>query len=243
LRQAAAVLAVLLPPSEGKAPGGDGPAWSVDDGRFGEALAESRSAIVNALTKADGGDSQLLGVGGPTLEAAQVANRALVGAPTLPAWQRFTGVVWQQLDICSLRGQASRRAGQSVIVVSALTGLSALRDPVPDHRLKLSASLDPLGKLSTWWRSILSETLNDTLRKRLVIDLLPQEHQAAWTPTPGAYDLRRVQFVGHDGRIAGHTAKAAKGLLARALLQADDPEHALAHWEHPDLRIEVETVR
>jgi cytoplasmic iron level regulating protein YaaA (DUF328/UPF0246 family) len=237
------VLAVLLPPSEGKTPGGDGPAWSVDDGRFGDALAEARSAVVTALTKVDGGDSQLLGVGGPTLEASRTANATLVGAATLPAWQRYSGVVWQHLDICSLRGQASRRAGQSVIVVSALTGLSALRDPLPDHRLKMSAALDPLGKLSTWWRATLSETLNDALKKRLVIDLLPQEHQAAWTPTPATYDLRRVQFVGHDGRIAGHTAKAAKGLLARSLLQADDPEQVLAHWEHPELRIEVETVR
>jgi len=48
-----------------------------------------------------------------------------------------------------------------------------------------------------------------------------------------------VRFVGHDGRVAGHTAKAAKGLLARALVSSDDPERVLATWRHPDVRLEV----
>src|SRR5690606_16800194 len=196
-RQARAVLAVLLPPSEGKEPGGEGPGWSVDDGRFGLALADARQEVVQALTKADGGDRHLLGVSGARLEQARAANTSLIGAPTLPAWQRYRGVVWSHLDIGTLRGQATRRAGRSIVVVSALTGLSALRDPIPDHRLKLSAAIDPLGRLSTWWRATLSATLNETLRGRLVIDLLPQEHLAAWTPTPHVYDLRRVRFVGH----------------------------------------------
>jgi len=164
----------------------------------------------------------------------------VLGAPTLPAWRRFTGVVWQHLDVASLDDASRGRAASSVVVVSALAGLCALDDPLPDHRLKLSVGLPPLGKLSTYWRDPLSATLNRRLRGRLVVDLLPQEHAAAWIPEPAAYDLRRVRFVGQDGRAIGHTAKAAKGLLARALLEADDPERVLRSWRHPEVALVVE---
>lgn len=236
------MLAVLLPPSEGKAAGGDGPAWSVADGRFGEALADLRQEVVAALTKADGGDAKLLGVTGQTLADSQAANRSLVGAPTLPACQRYSGTVWSHLDVGTLRGPAARRASQSVFVLSALTGVTALRDPLPDHRLKMAARLEPLGKLSRWWRDAVTETLNEALAGRTVIDLLPEEHRAAWAPDPSTYDLRRVRFVNDDGRVVGHAAKAAKGLLARAILQADDVECALQSWDHAELRLEVERV-
>jgi alkylated DNA nucleotide flippase Atl1 len=237
------VLTILLPPSEGKAPGGGRTGWEVDSGRFGEALGPSRTAVARALARAGGGDARLLGVGGEALARSRAANVALVGAPTLPAWRRFTGVVWDHLDVGSLHGTARRRANRSVVVVSALAGLSALTDPLPDHRLKLSASLPPMGRLSTWWRDELSAELDRVLARRLVVDLLPQEHSAAWRGDPAGHDRRRVTFVGRDGRIAGHTAKAAKGLLARALLQSEDPADVLATWTHPDVSLVVESGR
>lgn len=236
------MLTILLPPSEGKAPGGGGKPWAVESGRFGTELAAHRNQVVAALTAAKGGSEKLLGVRGEALERAIAANRSVGGAPTLPTWRRFTGVVWDHLDVGSLEGAARRRARQSIVVVSALTGLSALTDPLPDHRLKLSVGLAPLGKLSTFWREPLSATLNRSLRRRLVIDLLPQEHAAAWAPDPVLYDLRRVRFAGHDGRTVGHTAKAAKGRFARALLESDDPEHVLATWTHPEVRAVIEPV-
>lgn len=234
------MLTILLPPSEGKAPGGRRTGWRPASGRFGRALADERRAVAEALAVVGGGDPKLLGVGGDALERARAANRSVLGAPTLPAWQRFTGVVWQHLDVSSLGTGSRRRAADAVVVVSALAGLSALDDPLPDHRLKLSVNLPPLGKLSTFWREPLSATLNRRLRGQLVVDLLPQEHAAAWTPDPAAYDLRRVRFAGHDGRTVGHTAKAAKGLLARALVEADDPDTVLRAWRHPEVRLVVE---
>ena len=234
------MLTILLPPSEGKAPDGHGPPWSPADGRFGEALAARRGEIVAGLAAADGGDAKLLGVRGAALERAQGANLGLVGAPTLPAWQRFDGVVWNHLDVGSLDARTRRRAKRSVLVVSALAGVSALDDPLPDFRCKLSVSLPSLGRLSTWWRPAVTEVLGDALRRRLVVDLLPAEHAAAWESDTCTGRLVRVRFVGRDGRVAGHTAKAAKGQLARALLEADDPEAALARWRHPELRLELD---
>ena len=143
-------LAILLPPSEGKAPGGGAPPWRPGSGRFGRALRAHRLEVAEALAAAEGGDARLLGVKGDALARARAANRALLGAPTLPAAQRFTGVVWEHLDVAGLDPEARARAADAVVVVSALLGLSALDDPVPDHRCKLSVSLPPLGRLSAW---------------------------------------------------------------------------------------------
>jgi cytoplasmic iron level regulating protein YaaA (DUF328/UPF0246 family) len=233
-------LAILLPPSEGKAPGGVLPGWDPTDGCFGAALGSRRRKVAAALKHARGGSEKLLGVGGATLERAQQANRALVGAPVLPAGERFTGVVWDHLDIGGLSPAARTRAAESIVVISALAGLVALDDPLPDHRLKLSVSLGTLGRMAAYWRDPLSKTLNAHLDGRLVIDLLPAEHAAAWAPAPDRYDLRRVKLVGRDGRPAGHAAKTAKGMLAHAVIKATNPERALERWWHPDFTLAID---
>ncbi len=225
------MLVVLLPPSEGKASGGAAPAWSVDHGRFGAALGQSRIRVVNALKRAKGGTAKALGAKGDLLRAAKDANLAVVGAPTRPAHERFTGVVWGHLDPPTLTAAGWRRAEAGVVVLSALTGLTAWSDPVPDFRLKLTASVAPAGNLATFWRPTLSTVLNDHLAGHTVVDLLPNEHRAAWIPDPERYDLRRPALVFPDGRPAGHGGKAAKGLLARALLVTGDVDRILATFD------------
>jgi len=231
-------LAILLPPSEGKAEGGHTPRWKTGSGTFGAALRRPRAEVVAALATAKGGDATLLGVNGKHLARAQEANRALDGALTLPACERYTGVVWEHLSPDTLSTTARRRATESVVVVSGLLGLVGFDDPVPDYRVKMGASLKPMGKLSTWWREPLSTALNDWGAGRVVIDLLPNEHRAAWTPGDTVREHVVVTFVEKTGKVAGHDAKAAKGMLARHLLEsAGDPMDALDSWKHPRFRL------
>lgn len=237
------MLTILLPPSEGKDPGGvDGTAWDPASGRFAT-LAGERRRVAEALAAAGGGDARLLGAKGDLLDRAREANRAALGAPTLPAFERFTGVVWDALGAHDLPGPARRRARSSVVVVSALAGLSAWADPVPDFRLKLSVRLDPLGRLDAFWRSPLSDALNRHCRRRTVVDLLPIEHRAAWLPDPRRYRLLRPELRTATGAAGGHNAKAAKGRLARALLLGADVDEVLATFDAGPLRLDVEEVR
>ncbi len=233
------MVVVLLPPSEGKAAGGGPPGWNPAAGRFPE-LAPRRIRVVNALKRARGGNARILGATGALLDGARAANRALLDAPTLPAWQRFTGVVWEHLEPAALGARGLRRAHDDVIVVSALTGLSAWDDPVPDFRLKLSASLPPMGRLAGFWRQHLSSVLNDHLEGRVVVDLLPNEHRDAWTPEPTRYTLVRPVLATRDGKPAGHAGKATKGRLARALLHSGDAERTLAEFDPGVLVLSVE---
>jgi len=231
-------LALLLPPSEGKASGGGPAPWSPDSGSLGALLGERRRQVVEALEVAGGGDQKLLGVGGDHLARARAANRHLLGAPTLPAGERYTGVVWDHLDPGGLPAAVRRRAGRRVGIVSGLQGLVLMADPVPDYRLKMGARLSPLGVLATWWRPAVTEAIEVWARRRVVVDLLPKEHRAAWAPDTAAFaEVIRVDLVepGPAGevRVVGHDAKAAKGLLARhLLLSGGDPRTALASWSH-----------
>lgn len=234
-------LTILLPPSEGKAEGGGEPAWSPGSGTQAD-LAGPRAEVAAALVRAKGGDQRLLGARGDLLARARAANRAVVGAPTLPAHQRFTGVVWEHLGPADLPAEARRRARGAVLVLTALTGVTAWDDPVPDFRLKLSASLLGLGRLDAFWRPHVSAVLDRRLAGRTVVDLLPQEHRAAWDPDPARYRLLRPTFTDARGRPAGHWGKAAKGRLARALLETTDVDEALAGFDPGDLRLEVDEV-
>ena len=224
---------LLLPPSEGKAEGGNArrATWSPDSGSLGSRLADQRLEVVEALAAAHGGNEKLLGVKGDHLLRAQSANTSLVGAVTLPAWQRYTGVVWDHLDPASLPA-ASRR---QILVVSGLLGLARGDDPVPDYRLKMGANLPPLGKLSTWWRDALTTELRRLARRRVVVDLLPQEHRAALDLS--GLEGMSLTLVDPSGKPGGHFAKAAKGELARTILS--DGVTALDTWSHPQFDLVI----
>jgi cytoplasmic iron level regulating protein YaaA (DUF328/UPF0246 family) len=222
---------LLLPPSEGKASGGNRrrSTWTPDAGSFGSSLADRRSEVVAALAEVQGGSEKLLGVRGDHLLRAQSANSSLIGAPTLPAWQRYTGVVWDHLEPASLPVEARRR----ILVVSGLLGLVRGDDPVPDYRLKMGASLQPLGKLSTWWRPAVSTELARISRRRVVVDLLANEHRSAVE----GVSVIAVSLVDPSGGSGGHFAKAAKGELARAILT--EGLGALDTWRHPQFRLRI----
>ena len=179
-------LVILLPPSEGKAEGGSAPKWKATSGDFGKAFGTYRSQIATALEELGGGDAKLLGVGGKHLARAQEINTSIIGAPTMAAHERYTGVVWDHLSPTTMSVKVRARATESIIVLSGLLGLVGFDDQIPDYKLKMGASFAPIGKLSTWWREPLSKVLNARLARHHVIDLLPNEHrQHRVRPAPG----------------------------------------------------------
>ena len=201
---------ILLPPSEGKAPEGSGPPWRPGTGVLPE-LDPARAEVLAAL-------------------GAGVAD-----APTMRAIDRYTGVLYGQLDWGSLAAPARRLGTRTVLIASGLWGMSGPNDRIPTYRLKMSANLAPLGRMATWWRPRLTEALAPHLAGRLVWDLLPGEHAAAWRPED--VRLRRrvtVRFVDRNGRTVSHWNKLLKGALVRHLLteRPAGPED-LAGWEHP----------
>lgn len=230
---------ILLPPSEGKAPAGDGPPWR--PGVMTLDLDDRRERVLAALAAAmrtnEAARAKLLGVKGAALRAATETNREVRGAPTLPAIRRYTGVLYDALDAGSLPAAARRRLDGSVLILTGLWGAVAPADPVPDYKLKMGATLPRLGKLSSWWRDDLSAAIAARATGRTVWNLLPNEHQAAWRAPDGLAQWS-VRFLepGAGGAFVAisHWNKFLKGALVRHLLlhPATTPE-TLADWEHP----------
>lgn len=169
------------------------------------------------------------------LRAAREAGATKSRAGTMPAIERYTGVLYRELAWPTLPGAARRRGGDCVRIVSGLWGLVAPGDPIPEYRLKMSASLPEIGRLSTWWRPSLSAAVASLSAGRTVWDLLPNEHAAAldWSSAEPARRVK-VRFVDRSGRTVSHWNKLLKGSLVRWLLAhpAAGPDQ-LGSFDHP----------
>jgi uncharacterized protein len=207
---------VLLPPSEGKAVGGDGPPLDVDALSF-PALNPVRHRLVATVerlaTKHPRQLSTALGLS-PRQHDQLALDAALTTSPTLPALARYTGVLYDELGYASLKGAAKRRADASLVVASALFGLLRPRDLVPAYRLSGGTTLPRVGGLASLWRPVLEPELSS--ESGLVVDLRSGAY-AALARVPQAVEVRVLRES--DGRrtVVSHDNKYTKGKLARAL--------------------------
>jgi hypothetical protein len=174
------------------------------------------------------------------------APPGLERAPTLPAIERYAGVLFGHLDAPSLPAGAASRLERDVVLLSALWGLVAPADRIPAYRLTMGTVLEPLGRLSGWWRPRLSPVLDTRVAGAVVWDLLSSEYAAAWRPLTGTTYARRITpRIVAEVRSAGggttraavsHEAKAVRGALARqVLLHGLDSPEQLAALDPADL--------
>lgn len=156
-----------------------------------------------------------LKVRGETAKHALSANQSLLAAPSLRAADRYCGVVYQGLDIRSLEDEFRQRALKSIVVVSGLLGLTRLNESIPDYRAPIDAAVPGLGKLTNFWRPVVTPLLGRLAQTDVVVDLLTQVHRTALVPTKDNWVT--IDLV-HPTLKGGHAAKFAKGRLARWLL-------------------------
>jgi cytoplasmic iron level regulating protein YaaA (DUF328/UPF0246 family) len=207
---------VLLPPSETKADGGDGGPLDLAALTAAE-LTPVRQEIIEALGKLSAdvpAARAALGLS-PKQDDAIARNADLWTSPTMPAVQRYTGVLYDALDVRSMtRGQRAR-AGRRLAVGSALFGLVAAEDPIPAYRLSAGSQLPGLPTLRSLWKPALSPVLAAV--DDLVVDLRSGSY-AALAPLPGAVTVE-VLSERPDGTrsVVSHFNKAHKGRLARLL--------------------------
>lgn len=239
---------VLLPPSETKRAGGDGPPLSL------EALASPqltglRTELVDELVDlAADREASRSALGLSASQDAEIErNAALRTAPTAPAINRYTGVLYEALDIDSLHGAAAARAGARLAVGSALFGLLRATDPVPAYRLSASSKLPGQPGLAKRWRPVLEPVLAEIAAAELVVDL----RSGSYAGLAGVSGAVRVDVVAEqpDGRrvSVSHFNKAHKGRLARVLAttraEPDDAAAVAAIARRAGMRVEREDRR
>ena len=206
---------ILLPPSESKATRPRGAALRPES-LSAPALAPQRARVAAALAEVSAGPdaAEALGVS-PSLGEEITRNTRLATAPTLPARELYTGVLYDALDLASLDQASARRAARRLRVVSALYGAVRMTDRLAPYRLSMSVNLPGVGPLASAWRPHLEGVLPEEAGRGLVVDCRSSTYAAAWVPQ-GALASRWVTV-----RVPGatHMAKHTRGLVARALCQ------------------------
>lgn len=219
---------VLLPPSETKRDGGQGPPLRLNRLSSPE-LTGVRTEIVGdlvALAADPPACRSALGIS--TAKDGEIArNAALRTSPTMPAIHRYTGVLYDALDVGSLTAAAASRARARLAIGSALFGLLRADDPIPAYRLSAGSKLPGRPPLAGRWRPVLEPVLAGWAAGELVVDLRSGAYVGLGR-VPGAV---RVDVLAErpDGRrtVVSHFNKAHKGRLARALAGgAAEPDDA-----------------
>ena len=239
---------ILLPPSEGKASGGEGPPLDLDTLSF-ESLNKTRAQMAKSISQLSGKprvSQKLLGVKGIALETARADNASLMDTPTLSAIERYTGVMYDSIDYKSLDADAKECFDQSTIILSGLFGMVRPYDMIPTYKLKMGAKLRRNRTCAAIWKPLISKSLAALAESSVIWDLLPNEHSAAWDPSLVACDVRfTVKFLeaGRNGKLktVSHWSKVLKGALIHHLVSnldaagsADSALALLSEFSHPE---------
>ncbi|MFT4157144.1 MAG: peroxide stress protein YaaA [Microbacterium sp.] len=209
---------ILLPPSETKHPGGSGAPLSIE-GLALPSLAAQRHAVVDALVGlAADEDASSAVLGLSARQAGEVQhNRMLRSAATMPAVDRYTGVLFDALDATSLTSGSRRWLGAHVWIHSAPFGPVSALDQIPAYRLSAGTSLPGLGALRRHWADATTMAISQE-HPAFVLDLRSEAY-VALGPVPAQVPSVYVRVVTEQGRALNHFNKKSKGLLVRALAE------------------------
>jgi cytoplasmic iron level regulating protein YaaA (DUF328/UPF0246 family) len=205
---------ILLPPSETKRDGGDGQPLDLTALGF-PSLTSSRRAVIRAVRAlARNREATISALKlGPSQHAEVDRNRAITTSATMPAIDRYTGVLFDALDAASLTDAERAFAQRHVAVHSAMLGPVAALDGIPAYRLSFDSRLADLPV---------------DAHPGLVLDLRSQGY-VGLGPAPVRDDSLYVRVVTRDEdgrkRALNHFNKQAKGQFARAIIQSGI-EHA-----------------
>jgi uncharacterized protein len=224
-------LLVLLPPSETKRPGGVG--VSIDKlAIIWAALDPARDEIFSKLdTLLQSREESIRGLKlGKKPDHALEVMKNLQTSPTMPAIERYSGVLFEAFDYQSLGLEARKRVEQQLFIQSALFGLLPATEMIPDYKFSSSAKLAGLSLTKLWNQA------HEAVWPRMIGPILDMRSESYRTLAP--IPPRESYFVevldAKSGRALNHFNKKAKGAFARKAMElgiesvSDVPEIAKA---------------
>jgi cytoplasmic iron level regulating protein YaaA (DUF328/UPF0246 family) len=212
---------VLLPPSETKNAGGE-PGTSLDLGQLSFPVHNAvRSALLQQVVELSRDERAALTAlklgpkGAPEIQR----NRDVLSSPLMPALERYTGVLFDALDVSSLPSRAHSWVMDTVAVFSALWGVVRASDPIPAYRLSFDSRLSG-GPLASQW-ALVGDSLWEGV-PGFVLDLRSEGYRKlARVPADRGVFVALVKDGPLGSRPAlGHANKSVKGTLVRALAES-----------------------
>lgn len=203
---------IILPPSETKAHGGSGAPLNWEELSF-PALNPIRQEIAAELSSLPLDEAQKVLKLSEKLRGEAESNRELASSPTMPALERFTGVLYDALDSSTLPPAAR----QHLAVGDALFGLLRADDLIPHYRLSGGTKLGGKTLKSRWGTAITDELRALIDAHEFLIDMRSGTYQQLGKLKEAS--TVRVESVQEDGsrKVVSHFNKHYKGELARVL--------------------------
>tara|TARA_B100000902_G_C27279987_1_gene901155 strand:+ start:268 stop:957 length:690 start_codon:yes stop_codon:yes gene_type:complete len=199
---------ILIPPSEGKSK------ENTKSLLFGESKHEYSSEIkeiVNILSTSKNEDlSKIYGTSIEKSEALHKENLELFNQKCSFAYERYTGVVYNNFDFKTLDEESKEFAINNILITSGFLGLVKLNDLIPNYKLKMNVL-----KLTNFWKPIFSKKLEN---ESLLIDLLPEIHSKSYE----SLNTVKIDFKFQKNNkfiSAGHNGKAIKGKFLRYIVK------------------------
>jgi uncharacterized protein len=207
----------LLPPSESKQTGGNKSKIELSFPALDKTRGSIRKALIE-LSKNPKAAAAALKLGPKQLGELQV-NLDLAKPITMPAIDRYTGVLYDALKLDGLSAEQQRKAKRSVFIQSSLFGLIGALDEIPNYRLSAGSKLSGINLRSEWSKA--HEIIWDNFAAETVIDLRSKAY-AQLAPIPQGISAFEVEVVSEDAKgvrkALNHFNKQAKGSFVRAAL-------------------------
>jgi cytoplasmic iron level regulating protein YaaA (DUF328/UPF0246 family) len=220
---------ILLPPSETKRDGGEGApleqllAESALSFPELNAIRKRVASAVVSLAKKPKVCAEALKLS-PKQMGEVDRNKAVKTSPTMPAIDRYTGVLYDGLAASNLPAEAREFLANNVMIQSALLGPVGALEPIPAYRLSFDSKLPGLAArtLKKAWAEAGAKALAKNLaaEPQLVLDLRSEGYSALAPVAPALTTVYlRVVTKGENGqlRALNHFNKKGKGEFVRAL--------------------------
>jgi uncharacterized protein len=239
---------ILLPPSDGKQAGGNPFAPDMFDYRtsntfnyFNELNPERRRLIetLHDVIERGEGLEEIFVSSTESLEQIEQANLEIYDAPLMSALDRYSpGVLYRAMDFAGLPTGAQRRLLENGVIFSGLFGLLRPDDLIPEYYLPMDAALPGVGKLSEYWRPLVSPVVNRTLAGTFVWNFLSPLYEKCWDDEHTYDAMVRVRFfIERNGTQTELTSDVEPlmgklvNFIVRDSVESIEP---LKEWTHPD---------
>lgn len=223
---------ILLPPSEGKISGGDEnkPYRLVENLKKYNSftsLINPRSHLYEQLLYAVNHYSweeveKIFEVKGKNLDYVIDIVQDMLNLPTMPAINRFSGVMFKAIDYDSMKEVQRNNFETKVLFVDGLFGVLRPQDYIPEYKLKITSKIGEIN-CTHYWQKELGGLFNYLFKDKVIIDMLPQTHRKVLSLPINCTYFKIIFAKIKDGKFKeeGHNSKKLKGELIRYITQKD----------------------
>lgn len=210
---------VVLPPSETKAQGGSNSELDFSALSFTSLTPIRRQIAADLVGLSANAELAMETLKlGPRLADEVTANAALLSSPTMPALERYTGVLYDALSPADLPAEGRAR----LAIGSALFGVIGGEDLIPHYRLSGTVKLPyadqpdtPAPTMKRRWGTAITEALEQ-------VDFLIDLRSGTYANLGKVKNATTMTVLTADNKVVSHFNKHYKGLFARTIALSDD---------------------